>query len=61
MSAWTCEGCKKEFGLETNGEDERLAELKENFGVQWKPQDCVKVCDDCYAKFMEQLNALPPS
>jgi hypothetical protein len=58
---WTCEGCGLEFEMETNSETERVSELHENFGTQWKPEDCVKVCDDCYMAFMDKLHALPPS
>ena len=44
-----CIECKEPL----TGKPPEVQQLKEDFGKNWEPEDCVVVCDDCYKKFMK--------
>lgn len=46
-STFTCAGCGRELA-EDNSEEERLAELRENFPEHRPGAPLEKVCDECY-------------
>lgn len=57
MKQFQCAMCGGTFDADTP-EDKALAELHENFGESFTPEDCLQVCDDCYQQVQgEQVTA----
>lgn len=46
--------CKGEFQSDVSEED-KLAEVKQNFGEIPEPEGRVSVCEDCYREVMKQM------
>jgi len=44
-----CYQCKGIFKKELT-EQEEIEQLKKEFGENWTPKECERVCDDCYKK-----------
>lgn len=54
MNKYICEMCKGEFQSDVSEED-KLAEVKQNFGEIPEPEGRVSVCEDCYREVMKQM------
>jgi len=48
--SYQCTICKGVF-IKTLSEDQEIAQLEDEFGEGWMPDDCDVVCDDCFQKY----------
>ncbi len=54
MKMFICDDCGGEFEEGGATEEEKLDELKKNFG-NFSIKDCGRVCDDCYDKIRRRI------
>jgi hypothetical protein len=58
MSDYTCAHCGGVFAR-TWTDEESLAQTKDDFGIDVRPDDAAVICDDCYNAMTAWWNALP--
>lgn len=50
-----CALCKVEMADDNRPEEERVREMKSNFGEYTTVEDCEVVCDRCYQNIINEL------